>query len=229
VALTGQGDTNCDLERQWRKLADRFRRIADNDRSESDVMAAAADGGRLLYAMKAAGLLPNIELPPIKPRSRVSDDDSHEMAAIWYGIVAIFPGNPSHVQWEHRGGPNDIRVGSTSKADWSIRAEKYAAVCDALADECASTETATKGQGSEPADDPRPEATINMRMLDALTKTPECRNWSAQQWATHLGCAKSTVAETDAWKSLKAVKGGIALERLAESAGRQSRRRNRDA
>jgi hypothetical protein len=75
--------------------------------------------------------------------------------------------------------------------------------------------------------DRRPAATVNMRMFDALLKNPDCRNWSAQQWATHLGCAKSTVAETDAWKSLKIVKGGVALERIAKSAQRQSRRRNR--
>ena len=125
---------------QWRGLAERFRRIANNDCSESEVWAAAAHGGRLIYEMKAAGLLPSIELPPREPTERISDDDSPLMLGVWH-LVDFWAINPSHVKWENRDcgdAAESLRVGSTDTKHWRIRAENYAAVCDALADEVAN-------------------------------------------------------------------------------------------
>ncbi len=51
-------------------------------------------------------------------------------------------------------------------------------------------------------DDPR-SSTIDDRMRAELAENLEVvKGWSCQRWATHLGCAKSTVAETETWKSL---------------------------
>lgn len=51
---------------------------------------------------------------------------------------------------------------------------------------------------------------INAQMYAALLEDPERRHWTAQEWADHLGCTKSTAAATDTWKMLVRVR---AMER----------------
>jgi hypothetical protein len=62
---------------------------------------------------------------------------------------------------------------------------------------------------------------INERMIATLKSNPEAMNWSAQRWADELKCSKSSVAETDTWKTtLRAMKA-------RERAERELRRRAR--
>jgi hypothetical protein len=167
VALTGQAGNYVDhnqrakLAKQWRSLADRFRRIAGNDCSEADVKAAAAAAGQLLPATiqlgpNHVGLLPsNAELQQNAGRLDVIE---HLWSACWTNFVCIDSRNPS------RRLPNALALRPTESAwlqtdckGWRIRAESYAAVCDALADELAaggSVETATNGQDDNTGDDP---------------------------------------------------------------------------
>jgi hypothetical protein len=80
-----------------------------------------------------------------------------------------------------------------------------------------------------PAATPRPRAAdtkgkrIDARMLAAIRDDAERVYWSAQQWADHLHCAKSTVLATDTWQ--KVCKPARERERLAR--GKQLRRRTR--
>jgi hypothetical protein len=157
------------LEGQWRSLAERFRRIAGNDCSESEVKATAAVCGPVLPRMRNAGLIPaNLILEPsaaeLQEHAGQPDVIAHLWSTCWISFVLVIsqprinPGfpipNALAIKSEHRGGPNDITVGGTNAKDWRIRAENYAAVCDALADGCGSVETAMKGQGGEAGDDP---------------------------------------------------------------------------
>lgn len=135
---------------QWRSLADRFRRIANNDCSESEVKATAAVCGPVLPRMRDAGLIPaNLILEPsaaeLQEHAGQPDVIAHLWSTCWISFVGVLSLNPAAAipnplvfKSEHRGGPNSITVGSTDKADWRIRAENYAAVCDALADETAN-------------------------------------------------------------------------------------------
>ena len=45
---------------------------------------------------------------------------------------------------------------------------------------------------------------INARMVAKLYQSPEARDWSCQQWADYLGCAKSTVGESKTWEEIMA-------------------------
>jgi hypothetical protein len=67
----------------------------------------------------------------------------------------------------------------------------------------------TKGEGTggkasedDSAQSTPGKPTVNARMLDLINKKPECHTWSAQKFAGVLGCNKSTVSETSAWKTL---------------------------
>lgn len=52
---------------------------------------------------------------------------------------------------------------------------------------------------------------INERMLATLQTKPESVSWSADTWAEHLQCAKSTVVQSNAWKVT--IRAARALER----------------
>jgi len=43
---------------------------------------------------------------------------------------------------------------------------------------------------------------IRARMTTKLAQSPEALDWSCQQWADYLGCAKSTVGESKIWKEI---------------------------
>ena len=45
-------------------------------------------------------------------------------------------------------------------------------------------------------------ATINARMIDEMQRTPESKDWSSREWMKRLGCSKSAVIKTKAWKML---------------------------
>ncbi|MCX7424376.1 MAG: hypothetical protein NTW96_01860 [Planctomycetia bacterium] len=50
---------------------------------------------------------------------------------------------------------------------------------------------------------PAKKATVNARMMDLISKLPECHAWSVRQFANRLECSKSTVSEQPAWSTLK--------------------------
>lgn len=75
-----------------------------------------------------------------------------------------------------------------------------------------------------------PRQTVNTRMQTTLKRKPESRDWSARQWADHLGCAKSTVHDTSTWKALMIARAGAGIDRLvrdSKSTVRERRRANR--
>lgn len=66
---------------------------------------------------------------------------------------------------------------------------------------------------------------INDRMLETMSANPESRGWSCKQWASHLKCAKSSVTETQAWKSLST---GRERERAERAQDRRRRPKGSD-
>jgi hypothetical protein len=146
---TGQGgNAKRDLVSEWRRLSERFLRNA----SESEVKATEAIAGALLPTTRQHGLQLTFLEPSaaeLQVHMRQPDVIAHLWSTCWTGFViglslspaASIP-NPVVFTSEHRGGPNDITVGSTDKADWRIRAENYAAVCDRLADEVSAMKLA---------------------------------------------------------------------------------------
>ena len=55
------------------------------------------------------------------------------------------------------------------------------------------------------------KVTINARMIDTLLVKPEAKDWTAREWATHLGCAASTVTDQPMWKELAKTRVGEAF------------------
>jgi len=78
---------------------------------------------------------------------------------------------------------------------------------------------------SLPQSDPekRPGASVNSRMID-LMKNPDTHTWSAQEFATRLNCSKSSVAETEAWKTLKTSREMARQKRAASTQERRQRK-----
>ncbi len=60
----------------------------------------------------------------------------------------------------------------------------------------------------------KPRVTVNNRMKAELAADLDTvKGWTAQQWANHLGCAKSTVVESPTWKSLSLLRQQAKAER----------------
>jgi hypothetical protein len=55
-------------------------------------------------------------------------------------------------------------------------------------------------------------APTNARMLDVLTRKPECRGWTITQWTRELKCARATIQKTETWKELNAARKLIRAE-----------------
>jgi hypothetical protein len=76
-------------------------------------------------------------------------------------------------------------------------------------------------QTKSPGSKLRPKPTVNERMKAELASNLQAvKGWTAQRWANHLGCAKSTVIETQTWKSLNLIRQQARVEK------RNDRRRN---
>ncbi len=71
-----------------------------------------------------------------------------------------------------------------------------------------------------------PAASVNAKVIDLLCRRPESGTWSARQIATALGCSKSAVAESDAFKKLGTAREMARLER-AERCQKANQRRGR--
>lgn len=72
---------------------------------------------------------------------------------------------------------------------------------------------ALNNQNSPPAGGTGTAATLNTRMIDTLQRNTEARDWTVRQWAVHLSCGKSTVAETATWKDLQKLREEQRLDR----------------
>jgi hypothetical protein len=78
-------------------------------------------------------------------------------------------------------------------------------------------------QPDPPKSKDRPSVTVNARMLETLQVDSGARGWTCKQWAQHLRCGKSTVAETKTWKEL----GMMRKQSEAERAKDRRRRPNK--
>lgn len=68
-----------------------------------------------------------------------------------------------------------------------------------------------------PTDDGKPKkATINARMIDALSKRPEAKDWTVTQWQEHLGGrpGRATIHGTKTWKELEKMRTAAKTTRL---------------
>lgn len=88
----------------------------------------------------------------------------------------------------------------------------------------ASTDAELTGDDATGESNPRPKASVNARMLETIQKNPEAMGWTTTQWAKHLHCAKSTVADTKTWKDLAMGRDRARAERATD---RRQRRRPR--
>lgn len=127
---------------EFRRLAERFRRIqADNPSDgQRQIIAAMAWGAKLVKRAAAAGI---VELPPglsrPTPPTRPSDDDSELWAMVWFGLVEALqvsypdelPSNAGALKWQDVA--PGIRRGAVPVADWRLRSENYATAADWLA------------------------------------------------------------------------------------------------
>ena len=69
-------------------------------------------------------------------------------------------------------------------------------------------------QAAPTVDKPKRTATVNNRMKAELAANLEtAKGWTAQQWADNLGCGKSTVIESETWKSLSLLRQQAKAER----------------
>jgi hypothetical protein len=60
------------------------------------------------------------------------------------------------------------------------------------------------------------KASINARMLETIQKNHEARGWGCKRWAEHLKCAKSSVVETQTWKTLSTLRDRERAERARD-------------
>jgi hypothetical protein len=129
-------------------LRDRFTRIAaiaDEGNGNREVEAACAWSGNLLLQMDANGILP-MGLPRPEPTGMFADGFLLGQLMAWKCGVQVlshvypelFPSNPVHVRWQTVANPEGaeaMRVGAEHRADWRIRAENFALICDVLSTE----------------------------------------------------------------------------------------------
>ncbi len=72
-------------------------------------------------------------------------------------------------------------------------------------------EASTDGNGKTPREGKGKR--INARMLEVIVENHEARGWTAQRWAEHFKCAKSTVIATTAWGRLREYRKTLRAER----------------
>ena len=76
---------------------------------------------------------------------------------------------------------------------------------------------------------PAKRKSVNARMLEIVQKNYEAQGWTSTKWAKELKCAKSSIVETKAWKTIKNFGDDLKVPRSNDR--RQSRRasdQNRD-
>lgn len=78
--------------------------------------------------------------------------------------------------------------------------------------EAATGETADKSECAPK----KGRATVNARMLDMIQNNPDCRGWTARNWARCLKCSPSSVAGTPTWGALKMIREQLKAERAKD-------------
>jgi hypothetical protein len=68
-------------------------------------------------------------------------------------------------------------------------------------------------------------ASTNARMLDVLTRTPDCRGWTVSRWSAELKCSRGAIHAAPTWKELKAARDLIAAEHATTKRRRSAGRR----
>jgi hypothetical protein len=62
--------------------------------------------------------------------------------------------------------------------------------------------------------------TINDRMKLVMIERRESIEWTAEEWALHLTCAKSSITDTPTWDALKVTKADAQIKRLKNRTGK---------
>ena len=101
-----------------------------------------------------------------------------------------------------------------------LRITQAAAINMPIADFVAAL---TDGQVDPPKPthgEPERKPTVNERMITKMaTDLETVKGWTAQKWADHLGCAKSTVIEAETWKSLSLLRQQAKAEKRKDRRG----------
>lgn len=124
-----------------------------------------------------------------------------------------------------------VTMGRRLPNDWPEQINTLGGYADEL---LAIVNAGTKSQPATAAENAPAQAagkahkpTVNARMFDMLSIKPESQGWSAQQWADHLGCGKSSVAESAAWISLRVVKADAKIKAGGRPADRRRKAKPR--
>ena len=95
-----------------------------------------------------------------------------------------------------------IKMAADSLAAWAIENSPYKS-------DLIETKRVTKRR-----------TTVNDSMIAEMASNLEAvKGWTAQQWANRLGCGKSTVVETQTWKTLSFVRQQAKAEKRNDRRG----------
>lgn len=222
------------LSYEFKELAKRFRRInaenSDDGRRQLD--SACAIGGKLLKRATDAGYLnfQGYSWGGEQPSARDKDHafDEQIWASNWTLLILLkafeFPNWPSNVLSfdEQQKAGHITAEGGFRKKDWRIHAENFAYVADDLAHRI-ETRQVNETNGGKPKIEalkpPGPKqrrATVNQRMAAYILENSDSMGWTCKEWALHLTCARSTVAETSVWKRLASIRDSEKAERAID-------------
>jgi hypothetical protein len=97
-----------------------------------------------------------------------------------------------------------------------------------LAKRCDAADVEEKGATKVTANDKTPASTpkagVNARMIETIQSNHEAMGWTCTQWAKHLRCGKSTVAETKTWKDITMARDRKRAELATDRRWRRRRR-----
>ncbi len=161
----------------------------------------SSDSLRLLlsvYYSKVGQPKPNLLREPQVQRSKTESTEAATENAV---CMAAAQANAT-------GGDVVVNTKVENVVDLSHLADAFR---DLLKGSAAAAPTEATSAGSRPA-------TVNERMLAEWHRNPkDSLDWSAQRWAEELGCSKSTVSETDAWKTIQRAREQSRTDRSGRS------------
>jgi hypothetical protein len=147
-----------DFAEEFTRLAERFDVVACRGESDRELLHVAAAAGVVAVELGKAGVVPEI------PRPDLSSDRTWQLSQwelCWLALVAMLEKssaltqpNPLAINWHpvvhpHPGHPMEVHGGTTSRADWRLRASSFASVCRDLVRELGES-TGTPESKTEP-------------------------------------------------------------------------------
>jgi hypothetical protein len=119
-------------------------------------------------------------------------------------VLRLPPDAAAALSWRCRTAARNALAGPGADDVRMLRA------CLAALDSVSDTPPPATATGTQPAEGGKPKPAgrrnrgrgknIDARMLKAISENREAIGWSVRQWAEHLECQISTVAETRTWK-----------------------------